>query len=484
MRFRRLAALAVAIVALCVSADAASEPAFEVPDTVPPGAGKVLVLGSGGFLGQYLTQQLARDGYDVIGVTGRGHVDLRNPAALPAFLNSRPDAWASTDSAAASVSPASPPRALNMSFCFFLACEVGGSKFIDSTAADTQQAILRHNVQIYDAVFPWLRRTAVPFMFISSVLQTEPTPYGTVKRLGESWVNTFPPLPSLLALQQQQQQQQQQQSSDPSASVPAESAALAQVKPQQGKSVRLWNLYGRERVGRKSHVLVDWALQCLERGAVAALTDGREQRQFLHGQDAAAALALLMRRFAVADEVTDLTSAVTVTLREDVAPALAAAVAVTTETATATATASSGSKLCEFAFSDRLAVARASPPPRLARSALYGALGWVPTVTFADGLADLVAAVARALAGSNKRDGDSGGAGGGAGSGRGEVVEMELPLGDDRVAQRGRAEAAAAIRQGIAAELEQQQTEAKQQQQQQDQQEQHVKRKIRLHSEL
>ena len=42
------------------------------------------------------------------------------------------------------------------------------SKGIEDAAADTQLSILRHNVQIYESVFPWLQLHRIPFLFTSS----------------------------------------------------------------------------------------------------------------------------------------------------------------------------------------------------------------------------------------------------------------------------------------------------------------------------
>jgi len=56
-------------------------------------------------------------------------------------------------------------------------------------------------------------------------------------------------------------------------------------------------LYGRERVSPRSHVLSDWAAQCVRGGAVRSLTSGAERRQFLHVDDAAAALVAVMERW-------------------------------------------------------------------------------------------------------------------------------------------------------------------------------------------
>lgn len=82
-----------------------------------------------------------------------------------------------------------------------------------------------------------------------------------------------------------------------------------------GKIVRLWNIYGRERVGLKSHVLADWVNACSHRGTIRGVTSGHEARQFLHAQDAARAFVQLMRKYADLDPVTDISSGVWVTLR-------------------------------------------------------------------------------------------------------------------------------------------------------------------------
>lgn len=171
------------------------------------------------------------------------------------------------------------------------------------------------------AVFPFLSARKIPFVFTSSYLQSQPTSYGAVKRMGEMWMRAL---------------------------------------NHQGKIVRLWNVYGRERIGLfvffpprsaiyiyrycmhlspdltlmhtrarartqpprlgpKSHVMGDWVSQCLPRpagsspasqagggggggapqfarGMIRALSDGYEARQFIHAADTVHALGLIMVR--------------------------------------------------------------------------------------------------------------------------------------------------------------------------------------------
>ncbi len=223
--------------------DAAALPAFDAAAAYA--GGKVLVLGSGGVIGRALTRWLRTAGVNVLEVRDRRHIDLREPRALERF------------------------DAENVSFAYFLACEVGGSKFLDNADGGIQQGIIESNLLIYQSVFPYLARRGIPFVFTSSSLQAQPTTYGAIKRLGERWVESLP-----------------------GASLPGASNG---PPPPLGRSVRLWNVYGDEPIGVRSHVLTDWVAQCVRSGAVRAVTDGAEARQFLHASDCAAFLGALLR---------------------------------------------------------------------------------------------------------------------------------------------------------------------------------------------
>lgn len=204
--------------------------------------GKVLVLGSGGLVGRNLVKWLGKEGYPVLEVKNRKHIDLREPDALDIFNKE------------------------DIDFVFFLACEVGGSKFISSSLKEVQQQILLHNLRIYETVFPWLAERQVPFVFSSSYLQHHDSAYGTIKRLGEQWIKTL----------------------------------------EHGRIARMWNIYGKEPIGLKSHVVSDWIYGCLTEGEVRCRTDGLEERQFLHVDDCAKALGLMMKHYEQLQLVTDL----------------------------------------------------------------------------------------------------------------------------------------------------------------------------------
>ena len=199
----------------------------------------VLVLGSGGFLGSRVLAHLRSRNHSVSEVRGRAHVDLRSPSALASF--------------AAAHGP--------FSTVIFLACEVGGAKFLNAPAS--QADIVRNNVQIFESVFPWARASGVRVLYAGSYMRHLPDAgaYAAVKALGEEYL-----------------------------------AALLPVS--LGLGVRLWNLYGREVRSLKSHVLSDWAAQCVRAHAIESTSSARERRQFLHVDDAAAALVGLVEHWA------------------------------------------------------------------------------------------------------------------------------------------------------------------------------------------
>lgn len=193
---------------------------------------------------------LHANNYDVLEVKNRQHIDLRVPGALDQFHKDQ------------------------VSFVIFLACEVGGSKFLASNSA--QQLIVENNVLIYQVVFKWLHSRNIPYLFASSYLQSYPTPYGSVKRLGEAWMEAMPKNDRDL--------------------------------PPLGKAMRFWNVYGSEDITEKSHVIADWVAACAKTGHIGSLTTGEEYRQFLHVDDCAAYIGLMMNMHDELDAVTDITS--------------------------------------------------------------------------------------------------------------------------------------------------------------------------------
>ncbi len=130
---------------------------------------------------------------------------------------------------------------------WFLAWDTGGAKYIES--ADSQHETFKHNSELSVRVFDLLARTRRPFVFATSQLSGQRNAYGLTKLVSEHWA-----------------------------------AHLG------GQIARLWNVYGWEPPGRKSHVVTDLVLSGLTRGRVECLTTGVERRRLLYKSDCAAAL--------------------------------------------------------------------------------------------------------------------------------------------------------------------------------------------------
>jgi nucleoside-diphosphate-sugar epimerase len=145
---------------------------------------------------------------------------------------------------------------VQIQFVFFLAYEVGGAKFLQ--LPEFQHQILDYNLKITDNVFAWLALRQIRFAFASSSLSADNSTYGFVKRMGENRTRALPHL---------------------------------------GRIFRIWNAYGFEYPGPKSHAIPDFIFQCLLRGRIETLTDGKELRQFTHVDDLSDALIAIMEYF-------------------------------------------------------------------------------------------------------------------------------------------------------------------------------------------
>lgn len=113
-------------------------------------------------------------------------------------------------------------RPEEIDFAIFLACEVGGSKFLNSRDNTIQANILQSNIKLYQTVFSFLEAQQIPFIFASSYLHFLDDAYGTVKRLGELWVQN--------------------------------------LRGSLGSVIRFWNIIGARsnRDNLRQHVLTDW----------------------------------------------------------------------------------------------------------------------------------------------------------------------------------------------------------------------------------
>jgi len=179
---------------------------------------KNLVIGSEGFVGRSFCQYLETAGETVIRFDiKRGEEEDASKYKLPVEAADR---------------------------VYFLAWEVGGSKFLYRDEIQFLQ--LERNLALMTNVFRQLRECPKPFLFVSSQLAEEhDTVYGTTKRLGEVWTRLL-----------------------------------------NGVRVRLWNIYGSyEPVGERSHVVADFVHQALSTNEIRMLTTGEEQRQFIFHTD-------------------------------------------------------------------------------------------------------------------------------------------------------------------------------------------------------
>lgn len=135
-------------------------------------------------------------------------------------------------------------------FIFFLAYDVGGAKYIWDVDVD----FINRNTKIMLNTFNLLK--SKQFIFASSTMYNMNNPYGALKNLGEHYTEVL-----------------------------------------QGLSVRFWNVYGKEEVSSKSHVITDMIHKWKTKGHIDLITDGEEERQFLHTDDCAVCLTAIMNSY-------------------------------------------------------------------------------------------------------------------------------------------------------------------------------------------
>ncbi|HKX31759.1 MAG TPA: NAD(P)-dependent oxidoreductase [Blastocatellia bacterium] len=133
---------------------------------------------------------------------------------------------------------------------WFLAWDTGGSKY--HSASDRQHSIYKNNCELTARVFDALAKTRKPFLFVTSQFAGQPTAYGMTKWLAEKWAHQL-----------------------------------------GGKIARLWNTYGWESPGIRSHVVTDLVYSGITEGRVKLLTNGKERRRFIYKSDCVEALIRL-----------------------------------------------------------------------------------------------------------------------------------------------------------------------------------------------
>tara|TARA_B100000131_G_scaffold32139_1_gene29893 strand:+ start:240 stop:1088 length:849 start_codon:yes stop_codon:yes gene_type:complete len=195
---------------------------------------RVLVLGSEGQVGAYLTEYLNNKGYDVLEfdvVNGR-HQDM---TVIPNAELHR--------------------KMMLADFVFFLAFDVGGSHYLKKYQHTFQ--FIDNNTRLMAQTFGLIEKYKKPFIFASSQMSNMSySPYGVLKRVGELY-----------------------------------------TKSLQGLIVKFWNVYGIEKDMEKAHVITDFIKKGFETGTINMMTDGTEQREFLYAEDCCEALETLMLQY-------------------------------------------------------------------------------------------------------------------------------------------------------------------------------------------
>ena len=148
-------------------------------------------------------------------------------------------------------------------FVFFLAYDVGGAKYIWDVDLD----FVNRNNMIMINTFNLLENKK--FIFASSTMFNMDNVYGTLKYVGEHYTRKL-----------------------------------------GGISARFWNVYGPEEVSEKSHVITDMIHKFETKGYIDLMTDGEEERQFLHTEDCAKCLSIIMNNY---DEIRWKTDSVDIT---------------------------------------------------------------------------------------------------------------------------------------------------------------------------
>jgi nucleoside-diphosphate-sugar epimerase len=146
-------------------------------------------------------------------------------------------------------------RVSESDFVMFLAFDVGGSRYLKKYQHTYD--FIDNNARLMVHTFQALKSYRKPFIFASSQMSNMSySPYGVAKALGESYTRAL-----------------------------------------GGIIVKFWNVYGPEHNLEKSHVITDFIIKAREYGNIPMMTDGTEERQFLHAEDCSNALMILSQKY-------------------------------------------------------------------------------------------------------------------------------------------------------------------------------------------
>ena len=195
---------------------------------------KILVLGSGGQVGAYLTDYLRRMGNEVL------EFDVTNGSEQDMTIIPNGELEA---------------KIYMADFVYFLAFDVGGSRYLKKYQHTFQ--FIDNNTRLMANAFGLIEKYNKPFVFASSQMSNMSySPYGVLKRVGELY-----------------------------------------TKSLGGLIVKFWNVYGIEKDHDKAHVITDFIRKGFETGVIDMMTDGTEAREFLYAEDCCEALETVMDEY-------------------------------------------------------------------------------------------------------------------------------------------------------------------------------------------
>ncbi len=195
---------------------------------------KITILGSSGQIGAYLTDYLREKGHYVYEFdrVNNPHEDM---TLIPNLLLEE--------------------RIADSDFVFFLAFDVGGSRYLKKYQHTFQ--FIDNNTRLMANAFGLLKKYNKRFIFASSQMSNMSySPYGVLKNVGELY-----------------------------------------TKSLNGLIVKFWNVYGIEKDHEKSHAITDFIRKGFETGVIDMMTDGEEEREFLYAEDCCDALETIMENY-------------------------------------------------------------------------------------------------------------------------------------------------------------------------------------------
>jgi nucleoside-diphosphate-sugar epimerase len=197
-------------------------------------ANKYLVLGSSGQIGSFLVKYLQRKGHivETFDIVDGDVYDLR-----------------------ISKNKLLEQKLSEVDFVFFLAFDVGGSRYL--TKYQNTFQFIQNNIQIMSNTFDLLKKYNKKFIFTSTQMANmSHSSYGLLKSIGERYTDTL-----------------------------------------GGLVVKLWNVYGAEKDYEKSHVITDFIIKADTQQEIDMISDGTEERQFLYVEDCCECLLTLAKKY-------------------------------------------------------------------------------------------------------------------------------------------------------------------------------------------